>query len=242
VKIFWLFIICFGIVAFSSSAQSTGIDKHCPPEMKHIQGNFCTSVKQNCIKYMEDPAKNKFARCQEFAPSVCVGKRVPMDFCIDTEEHYETDNMPTNNVSWTQAKQICEQEGKELANENQWTFACEGEQLYPYTTGYTRPSDRCNFDKTDLTNAKGEFINKSVSIKENPQCTSPFGVHNMNGNIDEWVVLDIPYYSTSGVKMMSGLKSGWWGGLRDMCSPKTVGHDEFYHDTQTGFRCSKAID
>ena len=54
--------------------------------------------------------------------------------------------------------------------------------------------------------------------------------------------INIPYYSTSGVKMMSGLKSGWWGGLRDMCSPKTVGHDEFYHDTQTGFRCSKAID
>ena len=91
---------------------------------------------------MEDPAKNKFARCQEFAPSVCVGKRVPMDFCIDTEEYYDKETkMPINDLSYNKAKQLAKQEGKTICDETQWTFACEGEQMYPYTTGLTRPTE-----------------------------------------------------------------------------------------------------
>jgi hypothetical protein len=55
----------------------------CPDDMKHVSGMFCTEVQQNCIKYL-DPPESKFARCQEFAPTICTGKKVHMDFCVDT--------------------------------------------------------------------------------------------------------------------------------------------------------------
>lgn len=162
-----------------------------------------------------------------------------MDFCIDREEHHPPDSdMPSTNVKFDVAAQECVQEGKKLCEENQWTFACEGEQMLPHTTGYTRPSDKCNFDKTHLTDERGKFRNQSMSINENPQCVSPFGVHNMNGNVDEWVILEQAYV-TKEHTLWSGLKGGWWGGMRNRCRPVTKGHGLSYSDVQTGFRCCK---
>lgn len=211
----------------------------CPEDMQHVSGLYCNNVDQKCIKYV-DPPTNKFARCAEFAPSVCIGSRINMDFCIDTEEHHPADsNMPSSDVSWNQAEQVCVQEGKKLCLDSQWTFACEGTEMYPYTTGNSRPSGICNFDIPNLLGSKGEFINQSLPITKNPQCVSPFGVHNMNGNVDEWIVLEHPYTPKKGIRMMSGLKGGWWGGMRDRCRPVTVGHNETFHELQIGFRCCK---
>lgn len=110
--------------------------------------------------------------------------------------------------------------------------------MLPHTTGYTRPSDKCNFDKTHLV-VGGKFVNQSLSINDNLQCVSPFGVHNMNGNVDEWVTTEHPYTPKGGSAMWSGLKGGWWGGMRDRCRPMTTGHGGGYHDVQIGFRCCK---
>ena len=206
-------------------------DPTCPNDMAYISGMFCTEVRQTCIKYV-DPPENKFARCAEFAPSVCLGKKTHMEFCIDTEEHHPPDSdMPSTDVSWNDAAQECVQEGKRLCQENEWTFACEGEQMFPYTTGYIRPSDKCNFDKTNLV-VNGVFRDQSMSIKENPQCLSPFGVHNMNGNVDE---LTTRSYSSG--KYANALKGGWWAGLRNRCRVATTGHDDSFHELQVGFRC-----
>lgn len=210
----------------------------CPDDMQHVSGLYCTEVVQNCLTYLDPPGTKFNRRCAEFAPSVCTGKKVHMDFCIDIEEHHPADsNIPTHDVSWNQAAQMCAQEGKQLCQENQWTFACEGEEMYPHTTGYTRPSDKCNFDKGNLV-VNGVFVDQAQPITENPQCVSPFGIHNMNGNVDEWVILDRPYY-TGHVKMLSGLKGGWWMPARDRCRPVTVGHNEVFHEIQIGFRCCK---
>jgi len=163
-----------------------------------------------------------------------------MDFCIDTEEHHPPDsNMPSNDMTFGIAAEECVQEGKRLCDEDQWTFACEGEQMLPHTTGYSRPSDKCNFDKTHLT-VDGRFVSQAQPNTENLQCVSPFGVHNMNGNVDEWVATKHPFTPKgTKVQLWSGLKGGWWGGLRNRCRPMTVGHGLGYHDVQIGYRCCK---
>ena len=212
----------------------------CPSDMKLIEGDYCTNVNQICIKYLEDPKTNPRARCAEFAPSTCNSKKKSMSYCIDTEE-FSTNNegKPISNISWTQAKSICEANSKRLCTESEWTFACEGQkEPLPYPTGYKRPSDICNIDMTQNIVCGNQLCNHSSDIKDNPLCISSFGVHNMIGSIDEWVILDkTHYHSKTNEKMNSGLKGGWWGPLRNNCFAVTVDHDEHFKEEQTGFRC-----
>lgn len=214
----------------------------CPANMILVEGMYCPNVKQECVDWAEDPAKFPYARCRKYKEqSECKGERVPMAFCIDREEYSAPgQDLPQGDTSWTEAKQTCESQGKRLCQEAEWTFACEGEEMKPYPYGYERNPAVCNFEQQDLVDRnKGKMYDLRQSVAANPQCLSPFGVHNMVGNIDEWVVLDKPHYSekNNGRKMMSGLKGGWWGPLRNRCRPVTVDHDEIFKELQTGFRC-----
>lgn len=218
----------------------------CPEDMVLVQGDHCLEVVQKCTKYIEDPATNPYARCREFeSPSVCKGERVALRYCIDRLEMAGEDDLPLADKSWTEAKAICESAGKRLCQEREWLFACEGEEARPYPYGYVRNSSICHFEMTDdLVTNKGDLADHRQPVTSNPECVSPFGVQNMVGNIDEWVVLDKPHWSTKnrGQKMHSGLKGGWWGPLRNRCRPTTVDHDEVYHALQTGVRCCKDAD
>jgi formylglycine-generating enzyme required for sulfatase activity len=62
---------------------------------------------------------------------------------------------------------------------------------------------------------------------------SPYGVHDMVGNVDEWVV----NVSQFGHPYVSGLKGGYWGPVRTRCRPMTTAHDENFRYYQIGFRC-----
>ena len=70
---------------------------------------------------------------------------------------------------------------------------------------------------------------------------SPYGVHDMVGNVDEWVV----NVSQAGKPHLSGLKGGYWGPVRTRCRPMTTAHDETFRYYQIGFRCcgeAQAVD
>lgn len=226
----------------AAKAEANPAADRCPANMILVEGMWCSNPKQECIEWIEDPLKNPYARCRKYKePTQCAGPRVPMAFCIDREEYSaKGEDLPQGDTSWTDAKKTCESQGKRLCQESEWTFACEGEQALPYPYGYERNPAVCNFEQTDVVDRnKGKMYDLRQSVSANPQCLSPFGVHNMVGNIDEWVVLDKPHYSEKNAnrKMMSGLKGGWWGPLRNRCRPVTVDHDEIFHELQTGFRC-----
>jgi formylglycine-generating enzyme len=209
----------------------------CPADMVLIEGKHCPVVDQPCVTWMEDPAKFPYARCAEFAPNpICKAERVSMRYCIDRLEAADETGMPIGDISWTNSAAICKSKGKRLCREREWMFACEGEQMSPYPYGLKRDPSVCNFEKENLVD-KGELADYRQPVTANPQCLSPFGVQNMVGNIDEWVVLDKPYWTNWGKKMNSGLKGGWWGPLRNRCRPVTLDHDEYFHELQTGFRC-----
>ena len=64
---------------------------------------------------------------------------------------------------------------------------------------------------------------------------SPYGVYDMTGNVDEWVV------NESGKPYKSGLKGGYWGPVRDRCRPMTTVHAEGFSFYQIGFRCCSDV-
>src|SRR5262249_21707602 len=80
-------------------------------------------------------------------------------------------------------------------------------------------------------------LDKRLPSGELARCVSPFGVRDMTGNVDEWVlnergkVDDKPYRST--------LKGGYWGPIRARCRPITSTHNEWFSFYQVGFRCCK---
>jgi hypothetical protein len=206
----------------------------CPDDMVLAQGQACTAVRQECAEWVEAPTIGKDGRCKKFLePSVCVGARVAMHVCIDRDEHAAgADPKPMTTVSWSDAKSICEKAGKRLCKESEWNFACEGEEMLPYPTGYDRPIGKCNFDQHKLVDVWGKVIDFRKRSSELVECTSPFGARNLVGNVDEWVERDV-----MNGQWRSALKGGWWLAGRNRCRPATTAHDEHYRDFQTGFRC-----
>ena len=66
------------------------------------------------------------------------------------------------------------------------------------------------------------------------ECVSPYGVHDMVGNVDEWVV-NVSQY---GKPHISALKrGGYWGPVRTRCRPMTTEHEETFRYYPIGFRC-----
>jgi formylglycine-generating enzyme required for sulfatase activity len=197
------------------------------------EGDYCTDVREECAEWM-DPPGTKLARCAKYAPSVCVGERVHKRLCIDQDEYVPPgEALPLGGASWMQAREICERQSKRLCMETEWEFACEGEQMLPYPTGYERDSTACNFDKGDLVEAAtGKLRDQREPPAMVERCTSPFGVRSMAGNVDEWVWRD-----RTGGDWRSALKGGWWMPGRDRCRPATTFHGEQYRELQTGVRC-----
>lgn len=220
--------------ALASALASGPTPAACPARMVLVDGEYCTAVRQDCLAWA-DPPSTPFARCAKFAPSVCEGSRVHMRFCVDQDEYAPPgDALPLGDASWSEARDLCGRQGKRLCKETEWEFACEGEDMLPYPTGYDRDSTAaCNVDKLDLvdpTTRKLRDLRQPPSELE--RCKSPFGVRSMSGNIDEWV-----WRNRTRGPWRSALKGGWWMPARDRCRPATTAHGEHFSDVQTGLRC-----
>ncbi|WP_438026196.1 formylglycine-generating enzyme family protein [Sorangium sp. So ce233] len=247
-----------------------GSSEGCPDDMVLVDGDYCPLVDQVCLKHHKEFVKDQARRatpygevegttsvserCLEYKqPTVCLSKkRTPMRYCVD---RYEWPNrkgeLPALLVSWREAVKMCEGVGKRLCTEDEFNFACEGEEMLPYTYGYERDASKCNIDRPfrqrELTlyryercmrdpkcKAELERLDQRVPAGSMPACVSPFGVHDLNGNINEWVV-------RPGKKSpdRSGLKGGWWGPMRGRCRPTVGFHKEEDYGYEQGFRCCK---
>jgi formylglycine-generating enzyme required for sulfatase activity len=209
----------------------------CPEGMSLVEGEYCPDVRHKCLRFLDEPAKGQLAhRCAEFDHEpACVAARQHRRFCIDRDEYTpEGSKLPLVQQSWTGAQEICTSLGKRLCFGSEWEFACEGDALLPYPYGFVREAKRCNHDRENLS-SRGKLRDLRVPSQDRPECTSPFGVRNLVGNVDEWVVRDgfvRPW--------RSALRGGWWLAGRNNCRASTTGHDEYYFGAQTGFRCCKS--
>jgi hypothetical protein len=224
-------------------------DEACPTDMVEVEGDYCPYVEQKCLRYL-DPATK--LQCAEFEklPTAgrCASRTDHKHFCID---RYEWPNkagtVPTIMASWEEAKTSCEAIGKRLCSDTEWTLSCEGPDRtpYPYGDGYARDASACNIDKPYIFPDAPKVYNPRTQAEElarldqrepsgaRESCTSPYGVHDMVGNVDEWVV----NASQGGWPYVSALKGGYWGPVRTKCRGITTGHGPTFKYYQIGFRC-----
>ncbi|MGE0324206.1 MAG: SUMF1/EgtB/PvdO family nonheme iron enzyme [Polyangiaceae bacterium] len=236
----------------------------CPDGMVRVTGNYCKGMVQTCKKhhpeYENAKEKRKVSeRCLEYEePSKCISKeRTPLDFCMDRFEYpNKVGELPRVLTSWLEARQRCELEGKRLCTEDEFNFACEGEDGKPHVFGYVRTDKYCNMDKEyvmpdhtrqmkhydecykdERCKAEMDRLDQRHKIGERLTCVSWAGVVDMNGNVNEWVELPGKKYPDR-----SGLKGGWWGPVRNRCRPTVTFHKEEDYGYEAGFRCCSDAD
>jgi formylglycine-generating enzyme required for sulfatase activity len=214
-------------------------------EVEALQSGTCTdwinrSYPERCARYDPDAWAAASARIP----------RVSMHFCID---RYEYPNhrgaYPWIMVGWDDALGVCARKGKRLCTEQEWTFACEGEEALPYPYGYERDAEACVIDRpwrpydagtlysSDDERARAELdrLWQGEASGAFPRCRSPFGVYDMTGNVDEWTTSVVPR------KRPSILKGGYWGPVRTWCRATTRSHGETFAFYQIGFRCCSDV-
>lgn len=223
--------------AAPSPASSSAHDDACPSGMVLVEGDYCPDVEQHCLEWM-DPPNDRYAhfRCAKYAkPARCNGKKIHKRFCIDEKERTESGSeMPLNHQSWTESKQTCEADGARLCMTSEWQFACEGEEMRPYPYGWERDKTACNVDVSSGLGRVGKLVDHRAPASAHPRCVSPFGVHDMAGNVDEWATMDgMP------VGKREVMKGSWWLPGRHACRSYQGGHGPWYGGTESGTRCCK---
>lgn len=255
------------------------LHQSCPPDMVEIEGDYCSNLQAKCLYNVDGDGKrmpgpgNPLWSCGEYEePTVCIGPKVHMHFCMDK---YEWPNHPGEKpqdwMTWYDAKKATESVGKRLCTAHEWTMVAEGRNYHPlaYGDGYHR-NHMCNIDRhySDVTDTE-EFkalglkridvfqsrrpddkMSQALRLFLEPvgsmlDCHSDYGVYDMAGNIDEWVVNEGGITSCSNPKgcdgWISGLKGGHEWHVRQNAFAMTTHHGPTFGWYETGSRACRDI-
>ncbi|HEX2881927.1 MAG TPA: SUMF1/EgtB/PvdO family nonheme iron enzyme [Polyangiaceae bacterium] len=242
----------------TASPSAAPIATACPSDMVLAEGLYCPQLEQRCQTAPNQTAPASGNTCQRYLPSRCLtAQKQLLRVCID---RYEWPNQlgqkPLVLVGFDEAQQLCESAGKRLCDEQEWSFACEGEHLLPYSYGYERDPTRCVIDR--LANKPSERWARYDECMDNDRCreafseidqreptgtfrgcVSPVGAHDMTGNVSEWV-------RVLGPKPGHATKGGYWGPGPDQCRATTPAKKPLDAKGQAqelspelGFRCCR---
>ena len=229
----------------------------CLPGMIEVQGAMKIDGERGTVEALQDStcadwiSRDFPARCATFdaARWQKVSKDLPVrpqHFCLDRFEYpNRKGGFPVIAVNWHEAGSLCHDRGERLCSEDEWTFACEGEDALPYPTGYVRDEQACVIDRpwrlfderllaardSALAIAEIDYVWQGEASGSRPRCKSPFGAYDMTGNVDEWT------RSVEREGYASIFKGGYWGPVRARCRASTRAHNEDFYFYQQGLRC-----
>ena len=120
------------------------------------------------------------------------------------------DDHPAVQVSWRDARAFCRHHGLRLPREEEWEFAARGSdgRLFPW--GAAAPDEggtrRANYGTSECCAADmSDGFHETAPVGSYPAGVSPFGLHDMAGNVWEW---------TASLDAESGkyvIRGGGWG-------------------------------
>jgi hypothetical protein len=230
------------------AAPTRGSKYLCPSDMVMVGTGFCVDVYEASLVQVLPGGGEQPWPYYEMVPEGVTVRAVS-----------EEGVFPQGYVSGLQARAACEASGKRLCKPDEWKTACMGPKktIFPY--GNTREVGRCN----DNGRSAMHFFNPDLDDKpehkwmwgfagnmtdprlnqlegtltrtgERDGCTNEYGVHDMVGNLHEWV--DDPDGTFQGGYYLDTHLNG------DGCYYRTTAHPISHLDYSTGFRCCADVD
>jgi sulfatase modifying factor 1 len=209
----------------------------CPEGMLLVEGITCVDAHRKCTR--RDPTGE--ASCVAFEPASC-RRGLSLHFCVDRYEYPNQEGMlPAAVVTFQQARSACEEEGKRLCTETEWSFACEGPTGLAFSYGDEAAPRACNVGRPAIrlaADALWEASDVAAMVEQKDArvpsgamkgCVGPFGARDLIGNVEEWVKSDVPGFERA-------LRGGEYTGAPSCRAVRQIKQPSF-RQLQTGFRC-----
>ena len=152
---------------------------------------------------------------------------------------------PVVGVTWKGAQKYCQWKNMRLPTEAEWEKAARGKRPVKFPWGDEPPNEtRLNYDN---------LMNKTTEVGSYPSGKSDYGVHDMSGNVSEWVQdwHDPEYYLFSPKENPPGPKKGsykiirggnWRSNADDVSLTYRNATVPKIKNTTVGFRCVKSAE
>jgi formylglycine-generating enzyme required for sulfatase activity len=149
------------------------------------------------------------------------------------------------------AEAWCGEHEKRLCSEDEWLMACEGPDALRYPYGDDHVASRCNDDKqwklvneavlatwpSRAAKAEVEKLWQGAPSGSFPECVSSYGVFDLTGNVEEWVVRTKPHANNYPHLLKGCYWAGCYGGSKPTCGSANPAHADGFQFYETGFRC-----
>jgi formylglycine-generating enzyme required for sulfatase activity len=237
-----------------SHAEDPGPSPACPDDMRLVAADHRANVGHLCTDVREGQKglganKTMEQRCWSFVEDLTLleGATQPLRVCMD---QFEAPNRrgakPMVMQSFRTAVKWCQKRNKRLCSETEWQLACEGPRHLPWAYGWAVNVKLCNSNKRwkqvdfeafhrsreDAT-AESDRLWQGTPSGHFATCTSPFGLFDMMGNVEEWVTLP------EGSERPGALVGGFWSKPWSGCRGTNDAHEPEFAFYETGFRCCK---
>ncbi len=225
-----------------------------------IEGIHCPYVAHRCAELTPVPADAsreirtapKYRRpCDRYRNElICEGRPFKLSYCIDRFEYPNLRGvLPVIMVDYHEATEACAVEGKRLCEADEWALACEGLKRQPFPYGLRRDPKACNIDQRYLepdlralavpsqASVEIERLDRRSQSGGLSRCVSTFGVHDLTGNVQEWV--HNREGSSTAPPFETALMGGGWELSQASCRAMATDYNGWHRSYQAGFRCCR---